>query len=388
MATISLEDCLATIVQITPTRIVISNPKSSQSQFKRVEFESAGSHYQITKKTPTQAFHEHISQLDLYRKLLGFMAGFQQLNAFTAEIEYHVRLTKKGKVQSGEKMLVTKEKVSEKERPSHNREKKYLLPQGVVIKPLVDMGVFTQDGQVVKAMYHKYKQINRFLELIDDALRTREIRSLNVVDFGCGKSYLTFILYYYLTEVAHIPVQMTGLDLKADVVEHSQRTAQRYGYEHLKFEVGNINGYQPTKHVDMVVTLHACDTATDYALWNAVNWGAQMIFSVPCCQHELNAQLQSDELAIFKRYGIVQERVAALMTDAIRANLLQVCGYKTQLLEFIDMAHTPKNIFIRALHSQIPKQQKEKALKEVQNLMHTFSLNPTLYRLLQENMSC
>lgn len=388
MATISLEDCLATIVQKTPTRIVISNPKSNQSPFMRVEFESAGSHYQITKKTPTQAFHEHISQPDLYRKLLGFMAGFQQLNAFTAEVEYHVRLTKKGKVQSGEKMLVTKEKASEEERPSHNREKKYLLPQGAVIKPLVDMGVFTKDGQVFKAMYHKYKQINRFLELIDDALRTREISALNIVDFGCGKSYLTFILYYYLTEIAHIPVQMTGLDLKADVVEHCQRTAQRYGYEHLKFEVGDINGYQPTEPVDMVVTLHACDTATDYALWNAINWGAQMIFSVPCCQHELNAQLQSDELAIFQRYGIVQERVAALMTDAIRANLLQVCGYKTQLLEFIDMAHTPKNILIRALLSKIPQQQKEKALKEVQQLMQKFSLNPTLYRLLQEKMSC
>lgn len=268
---------------------------------------------------------------------------------------------------------------------SHNRKKRYLLEEGMVIQPLVDLGIFTKEGKVIHAMYDKYKQINRFLEMVDDVSdNLPRQRPLRVIDFGCGKSYLTFILYYYLTVIKKREVQMVGLDLKADVIEKCNQTARKYGYDGLHFELGDINGYQLAGEVDLVITLHACDTATDYALFNAVSWGARVILSVPCCQHELNGQIQSEQFSILTRYGIVKERAASLMTDAIRANLLECCGYKTQLLEFIDLAHTPKNILIRAVKRAPSQRAPAGVLEETESLMEEFLLHPTLYRLLKE----
>ena len=177
-------------------------------------------------------------------------------------------------------------------------------------------------------------------------------------------------------------MRITGLDLKADVIERCNRAAETYGYEGLHFELGDINGYDCPYPVDMVISLHACDTATDYALYNAVRWKAKLIFSVPCCQHELNRQMKSENLSILTRYGIVQERTAALMTDAVRGNLLTACGYRTQLLEFVDLSHTPKNILIRAVRAVIPGSVKQKARLEVEELKNTFGFRPTLDGLL------
>jgi len=265
----------------------------------------------------------------------------------------------------------------------HNRQKKHILNEGTPIPPLVDMGVFTSDGKVKAPMQHKFKQINRFLEMIDDTLEG--VTSLSVVDFGCGKSYLTFVLYYFLTEIKGIDVQMTGLDLKQDVINNCQKVADKYKYSGLKFMYGDIGAYYEATGgaaVDMVITLHACNTATDYALYHALNMNAKMIFAAPCCQHELKAQMKSEEFSLLSRYGTVKDRQAALMTDSIRANLVASRGYKTQLMEFVDLAHTPKNLLIRAVKTKMPMKAKNMYRQEVDALCKAFNLSPMLLRLL------
>ena len=357
-------------------KLTMSKPNSN-AEYRKITVSKTDNGYFAERFTDKQVFHQTIKDLSEYLKTIA--DKYLQINIWTSGFEHIVLISKKGNVSYKRKATKTAPKSK-----THNRKKNYLIEEGTVVPPLVDMGIFTKEGKIVQSMYDKFRQINRFLELIDDEIKNKSYKEINIIDFGCGKSYLTFIVYYYLTEIMNIKANITGLDLKADVIENCNKSAQKYGYSGLTFKIGDINGYKCDKKPDMVITLHACDTATDYALFNAMEWGADMIFSVPCCQHELNSQIKSDKLSILTRYGIIKERTAALMTDAIRANILWYKGYNTQLLEFVDMSHTPKNILIRAVKSQIPQKTKDKYLAEAENLINEFGFNPTLYRLIQK----
>ena len=401
-----LEKILQEIVKETVVKMIISKPAEKSNPYKKIVIERKQEYFQAAKYTEKQVFHDNVKPEALAEYLMELIAdAYLQVNAWDLEKEHILLLSKKGKITYKTKKLpnvgtvaATEDKLLGNEAlgqkgtnvdgtyAAHNRKKNYILEEGQIIPPLVDMGVFTKEGKVVKSMYDKFRQINRFIEMIDDGVRDYQKDEIHIIDFGCGKSYLTFIMYYYFTEIRHMKVQMLGLDLKEDVIRKCNETAQKYGYDNLRFEMGDINGFKTPFDTDMVVTLHACDTATDFALYNAVCWNAKMIFSVPCCQHELNKQMQTDDLSLLTRYGIVKERFAALATDAIRANLLECCGYKTQLLEFVDFAHTPKNILIRAIRKPlVPSSVKKKYLAEVENAMEEFHVKPTLYTLLQES---
>lgn len=375
-------EALKEVLASKPYKLVLSSGKGCEYQ--KIVVQLKGDYYQIEKYTQKQVFHENVKPAELENALCSLLElGYRQLNSYADSEQMEMKISKKGKVLLNRRK---QEGAAAKAAPAaHNKEKNYILKEGAIIPPLVDLGIFTADGRVVKSMYDKYRQINRFIEIVDDAVSNwEEGKELTIVDFGCGKSYLTFILYYYFVELRHLPVNMIGLDLKADIIEHCNQVAQKYGYDRLRFEMGDINGFRYEGAIDMVITLHACDTATDFDLYNAIQWNTKMIFSVPCCQHELNAQIKTDELSVLTKYGIIKERVAALLTDGIRGSLLEACGYKTQLLEFVDLTHSPKNILIRAVKSNVSAKKKQASLDEVKRSMETFSVEPTLYRLLSE----
>ncbi len=263
---------------------------------------------------------------------------------------------------------------------SHNRTKRYIIQEGKPVGFMIDLGVMTKEGKIVRTRYDKFRQINRFLEFIEDILpRLDKTKEQTIIDFGCGKSYLTFAMYYYLKELKGYNIRIIGLDLKEDVIEHCNELRTKYGYDRLDFYVGDIATYKDVESVDMVVTLHACDTATDYALAKAVKWGAGVILSVPCCQHEANKTIANDMLSPVMDYGILKERMAAIATDAIRANMLKANGYDTQILEFIDMEHTPKNLLIRAVKTgNVDK----KAYNAVVDMQKALGLELTISKLL------
>lgn len=263
----------------------------------------------------------------------------------------------------------------------HDRKKNYIIPEGITAPFFVELGVMTPDGVVVKSKYDKFRQINRYLEFLRDILiYLPKIGPLRVVDFGCGKSYLTFAAYYYLHDIQGREVEMIGLDLKEDVIQFCNQVALRCRMSGLRFEVGNIESYESTLPIDMVISLHACDTATDAALAQAVRWGSKVIMAVPCCQHEINAQMKSRNVAAMQRYGIIQERLASLITDTARAELLSFCGYRTQIVEFIDMEHTPKNLLIRSILS--PNSNREQGLQEYLELKNEFQFEFAFEKLL------
>ena len=378
----TIEDAVKELIGLSPVKIIISNVITKTQEIKKIQIEKKEKYYQIAKFTEKQVFHKNVDEKEMERVcVVSLNENFLQLNAWAVSSEAQIKLTRKRKVLFDVKKSDNKKMAEEVK--TNNRKKNYILEEGRVIEPLTDMGIFTKEGKIVNSMYDKYKQINRFIEIIDDELKKKIITHLNIIDFGCGKSYLTFIVYYYLTAIKKIKVNMIGLDLKEDVIKKCNKAAEKYGYENLSFELGDINGYNAPFKVDMVITLHACDMATDFALYNAVNWGANYIFSVPCCQHELNSQIKSEKFSLMTRYGIIKERFSALVTDAIRGNLLEYMGYNVNLLEFVDLSHTPKNILIRAVKNpNKTKEVKEKAMDEVCRMMEEYGLSQALYRMI------
>ncbi len=368
-----------------PEKLILSNPRKGVTpEYRRVVYVRKKTGYQREAYTEKQVFHKNMTGAELPDDAERMFAEYRQCNLFYTGRTVELKYSKSGQLMLSESKTgaATAAATAATE---HNREKKYLIPEGTVLPALTDMGIFTAEGKVVASMYDKFRQINRFVELVEDAIDCLpKNRPVYILDFGCGKSYLTFILYYYFTEIKRMDVHITGLDLKEDVIRHCNEAAKRYGYTNLKFEMGNIDGYRTDDPIDMVVTLHACDVATDFALFNAICWKASLILSVPCCQHEMNREMKTNRMPLVGRYGIVKERMAALMTDAIRANLLTACGYKTQILEFVDLSHTPKNLLIRANRTLLPMSTKMRALQEAEQLMAEFGYEQKLYAMLRE----
>ena len=365
------------------SQIIISNPRRAALAQKvkiRPVLLKDVLNFQVTEYKGKQVFHENIEK----EHAIGYIT--EQMEQFFGQMvlesttkTVNVLVSKKGTVTIKQK--TQKKEVKQKEL-SHNRKKRYILEEGVAVPFLVDLGVQTKEGKIVNSRYDKFRQINRFLEFIQDVVEDLpKGRELTIIDFGCGKSYLTFAMYHYLKVMKGFDIRVIGLDLKEDVIAYCNELKEKYGYEKMTFTTGDVASYTGVNAVDMVVTLHACDTATDYALEKAVKWGASVILSVPCCQHELNYQMKNQELEAVFKYGLLKERIAALVTDGLRAEMLEQCGYDTQVLEFIDMEHTPKNILIRGV-----KRSKERqvSFEKFDNCCKALGVTPTIGSLLKE----
>lgn len=360
-------------------RGTISNPRNNSKYIKGyirpVEIKG-NSMMQIELFTETQSF-AHNYNYDEFSEIINtiMLDSFFQLNIITNEYNYSFKYTKKNHLLSNK---IKNKEIKTLLNVSHNKQKKYILNDGNIIPPLVDLGVMTQDGKIVPSYYDKYRQINRFLEIIDDTIKTFKEQELNIIDFGCGKSYLTFIVYYYLVNIKNIKTNIVGLDLKADVIKKCNEIAKNYGYNSLNFEIGDISLYKPHFRVDLIITLHACDVATDYAMYHAIKLHSKYLLSVPCCQHGINNQIKKSS-SFLASYGIVKERMSALLTDTIRAKLLEYSGYNVDILEFVDFDASPKNLLVRAKYTG---NSNAKALDEVKQILDEFTIDQTLYKLL------
>lgn len=365
-------------------RAVVSNRRSKQVSQKlvfRPFMEKNKLMFQREEYANNQVFHENMDKETAVEQICTFLEkDYKQLDLLCEQSSFSALVNKKGKSTIKE----NKNQIAKKIDLSHNRKKRYILDTDEVIPFLVDLGVQTKEGKIVDKKYKKYKQINRFLEFVKDVLpELPKDRPVKIIDFGCGKSYLTFAVYYYLHIMNGRDVEMIGLDLKKDVIAHCNRMAEKYEYTSLHFLEGDISTYDGADSADMVITLHACDVATDFALDKAVHWNAKVILSVPCCQHELNAQIENDMLEPLLKYGILKERFAALLTDALRANLLEQNGYEVQILEFIDMEHTPKNLLIRAVkRGEKADKKQEKLENSYKTLCDELNAHGTLEKIL------
>lgn len=325
----------------------LSNGESEKISVRPLQIKGQLS-YQITAWKLGQAFHKNLSPDECQAYLEKVIPLYKQTVLFTAEADYHILANKKGNVT-----VLRKKPTKAVKTLTHNRQKEHFLQEGTQVPFLIRLGIMDSKGRVFAKMMHKFRQINRFVEMIADVIpHLDRKRKINIIDFGCGKAYLTFALYHYLKVMEGFDVSIHGLDLKEKVIQECQQLANELGYKELQFSLGDIKEYSATGQVDMVVSLHACDTATDAALAKAMGWKAGIILCVPCCQHELFGQVENKFLQPLLKHGILKERFAALATDAARAQVLEIAGYQTQVMEFIDLEHTPKNLLIRAIRRQ------------------------------------
>lgn len=376
-----LRELLESCINEELINAVLSNPKDKEGIQKvkvRPVLMKGEMVFQCEEFRNNQAFHVNCKEDKICESLMEYMTRMRQMQIETKRHTALVLVSKKGKVTIKKKTQKNREKTADL---SHNRKKQYILEEGIVVPFLQDLGVMTEEGKIVRTKFDKFRQINRFLEFIEDILpQLKKEKEITILDFGCGKSYLTFAMYYYLHELKGYDIRIIGLDLKKDVIQYCNGLAGKYGYKKIQFLEGDIAEYEGVSKVDMVVTLHACDTATDYALAKAVGWKADVILSVPCCQHELNGQMENDILLPIMKYGLLKERMAALVTDGLRAQYLEQEGYDVQVLEFIDMEHTPKNILIRAVRNEKKKKTSDMT-KPCEEFLH---VQPTIGRLLTE----
>ena len=367
-------------------KVTVSDPYNKKSECKKIFVRPIiikdRKVWQIEQHKGKNVYHLNVDDDGLYEYLSGDVyKNYKQICLFTVSRTVSYFIAPNGKIKCSESENAKPHKQVSQE---HNRAKEYILSEGENIPALVDLGVFTNDFKIVKSKYDKFKQINRFIEIVDDAFKKSQLDEITILDFGCGKSYLTFIVYYYFVKIKGVKAKIIGYDIKPDVVRQCNAIADKYGYADLKFYVNDVSKDKLYDgKIDMVISLHACDTATDYALDYAIKNGAKYVFSVPCCQHEINLSIQKGgELDIFLKYGIVKERVSALLTDTIRAQILEDMGYSVEMIEFVDFEHSPKNIMIRATKTHAPtKSHKD----EIARLIDTYKFNQTLYRLVYKD---
>lgn len=384
----NLRDLFSQVLNEKLIQITMSNTKDAETATKakvRPVLIKGELLFQETLYKGTQVFHKNYTVSEMAKRAESHMDSlFRQAQIVGETQEITVLVGKKGNVTIKKKNLSAGKgnaQVVKERNLEHNRTKEYLIKEGEPADFLVGLGVQTTDGRVTKSSYDKFRQINRYLEFIEDVLdKLPTDRTVRIIDFGCGKSYLTFAMYYYLHQVKGRDIRVTGLDLKKDVIKNCNELAQKLHYEKLDFQVGDIKDYEGEDHVDMVVSLHACDKATDYAIEKAVKWGAEVILAVPCCQHEINGQIDCDTLKPILKYGIIKERISALITDALRADILEQQGYETQILEFIDMEHTPKNLLIRAVKRK--GMQARTKVTSIDEVTEFLKVHPTLKELL------
>ena len=328
---------------------VFTTPRA-KSQYKKITARAMlikGNNYiQLEKFTGVQAFHENLAYADAFDVLINMITNeYRNINIFTEDADYQILVSRKGNIKATQKEPAKKLSLD-----GHNKKKQYIINENEPCDFLNILGVMNAEGRVYAKKHDKFKQINKFLEIVDDSLTGKNIQDdFTIIDFGCGKAYLTFALYYYFYNIRKIRVKITGLDLKEEVIEFCNETAKKLNYENLKFMYGDIRDFEYKNNVNMIVTLHACDTATDAALVKAIAWDCDIILSVPCCQHEFFDKIENENLRSMLKHGLIKERMSSLITDSLRSLFLEAKGYKVQLMEFISMEHTPKNILIRAV---------------------------------------